>query len=71
MQFLWPGLALHLNQIGFGKLEPWITDACLKRTVIGQQQQAFRIPVQSAGRIHSRYADKLAQRSAALIVAEL
>jgi len=71
LQFLPPGLAFHLNQIGFGKLEPRVADTCLQGAVIGQQQQAFRIPVQSTGRVYARHWHALAQGSPALVVAEL
>tara|TARA_B100000446_G_scaffold152067_1_gene147079 strand:- start:4153 stop:4509 length:357 start_codon:yes stop_codon:yes gene_type:complete len=71
LQIRAPGLTLHQNQIGFGKVKPRTADARLQTAVISQQQQAFRIPVQSSRRVHVRLGDEFAQRSATLIVAKL
>jgi hypothetical protein len=71
LHFLLTRLAFHLDQIGFGKFVPWIADACLQGAVIGQQQQAFRIPVQSTGRVYAGHRHALVQCSPALVVAEL
>ena len=71
LQFLLPGRTFHLHQIGLGQMKARLADACLQGTVIGEQQQPFRIPVQPPGRVHTGYWHELAQRSAPLVVAEL
>jgi len=64
-------LAFHLHQVGFGQMETRAADARLKASVICQQQQALRIPVQPACRIDTRNRNELAQRSTTLIILKL
>ena len=43
--------SLHLNQVTFVHTLLRIRDSVLQSAVIGQQQQAFAVPVQAPGRI--------------------
>lgn len=71
LQFLLPGRAFHLNQVGLGQMETRVTDTRLQGTVISEQQQSFRIPVQPPGRVNAGHRDELSQGATTAVVTEL
>ena len=52
-------------------LEPRVGEPMGQRAVVGQEQQAFAIAIEPAGRIDSRDRDEVLESRAAIRVAEL
>ncbi|MCY1437708.1 hypothetical protein D9M71_538810 [compost metagenome] len=71
LQLLVARLAFHLHPVGLGQLVLGVGDARLQPAIIGQQQQAFAVAVQSPGRVHARDIDVVLERRAPFAVAEL
>ena len=63
--------AIHLHLVGFELLFLRLGDTGVQHTVVGQQQQTFRIPVQPPGHAQGRVGDELRQRGPVTVGAEL
>jgi len=64
-------LTFHLGQIGLRDLEQGVHHAVNQGAIVGQQQQAFRIIIQSAGAIDVGYPDIVGQGRSATIIGKL
>ena len=53
LQRMFPRNALHLNEVRPRMAEPWIGEHVLKSVVIGEEEQALALGIESAGGIDS------------------
>ena len=63
--------AFYLHPVGLGQLVQRVGDALLQPAVIGEQQQALAVVVESSGRVHARYGNKFSKRAPTCLVGEL
>ena len=71
LQLLLSRLALDLHPVGLGQLVLGVGNPRLQLAIIGQQQQAFAVSVQSPGRVDPRNRNKVLERGAPAFVTEL
>ena len=62
---------LDLYQVGLGFLAVGVADIVLQPAVVGQQQQAFAVGVEPAGRVDAGNGQVIGQRDAAILGGEL
>ena len=65
------GGPLDLDQIGLGMLEPRVGEAMRQSSIVGQEQQAFAVTIEPAGRIDPLDRDEFFERESVAGVAEL
>jgi len=65
------GLALHLYPVGFPERVPGIAQPRMERAVVGEQQQAFAVVIQPAGRVDVGHGDVIGQGRPAVVGTEL